>query len=225
MLAGPANAGWLPLELLRVAGELGAAAAALPCGRGGAGAFWALRNHLSSKYQPTNPTPTHPIPPHTTPPPLHPRPLLQEPFRTLARQGLGELLAGAGGERVLPVIPQLIMPLRAALSSRDADVVQAGLHALGLLLGGSEGAGRALLPYRRQLLPPLARHASGDDRPHAAPDCSPTPRRGGSSLAAHVLATLHQLERSAGADTFLHIKYHVPTYQSCLQPSRVARKA
>ena len=152
----------------------------------------------------------------------------------LARQGLDELLVGAGGERVLPVIPQLIMPLRAALSSRDASIVQAGLHVLGLLLGCSQGAGAALLPYYRQLLPPLARHVGDDDSPHARPDCSPAPGPGGgrggngrcgASLASQVLAALHQLERSAGADAFLHIKYHVPTYQSCLQPSRVARKA
>jgi hypothetical protein len=67
------------------------------------------------------------------------------------------------------------MPLRAALSSGDADIVQAGVHALGQLLGCSEHAGRALLPYCRQLLPPLARHVGGNDRPRATLDCSRAP--------------------------------------------------
>lgn len=56
------------------------------------------------------------------------------------------------------------MGLRGALKSPDADVIQAGLHALNLLVRTSEGAGLALAPYCRQLLPPLARCA-GREQP------------------------------------------------------------
>jgi hypothetical protein len=45
------------------------------------------------------------------------------------------------------------------------------------------------------------------------------------TLGDLVLATLHALERGGGADAFHHIKYQVPLYESCLRPSRVARKA
>lgn len=75
----------------------------------------------------------------------------------LARQGVQELIAGSPPERTLPVVPQLVMGLRAALKSADAEVVGAGLRALRALLGCSEAAGPALVPYYRQLLPPMAR--------------------------------------------------------------------
>lgn len=51
------------------------------------------------------------------------------------------------------------MGLRAALKSPSAQVVQAGLAALNQLVRRCEGAGPALVPFYRQLLPPLARCA------------------------------------------------------------------
>ena len=75
----------------------------------------------------------------------------------LARCGVQELVASAPPERLLPVIPQLVMGLRGALRSPSADVVQAGLAALNLVVASSEGAGPALVPFFRQLLPPLSK--------------------------------------------------------------------
>ena len=54
-------------------------------------------------------------------------------------------------------VPQLIMPLRGALRSTSADVIQAGLHAIELLIGCCPEGGASLLPYCRQLLPALSR--------------------------------------------------------------------
>lgn len=52
----------------------------------------------------------------------------QEPYRMLARRGFDELLCSpaAGGARVLPVIPQLVMPLRGSLTSGSPEVIQVG---------------------------------------------------------------------------------------------------
>ena len=42
----------------------------------------------------------------------------EEPFSFLALEGARQLLA-KGGPRILPVIPQLIIPIKTALNSRD----------------------------------------------------------------------------------------------------------
>ncbi|PRW57653.1 Parkin coregulated like isoform B [Chlorella sorokiniana] len=146
----------------------------------------------------------------------------QEPFRMLARSGVQELIAGCAAARVLPVIPQLIMGLRAALRSPLAEVVQAGLHTIDLLVERCEGAGQALVPYYRQLLPPIAHRV--DDNLNIGDAIDYGQRTHAGSLGDVVLATLRRLEHSGGPDAYLHIKYHVATYESCMRPSRVARK-
>lgn len=40
-----------------------------------------------------------------------------------------------------------------------------------------------------------------------------------------MLNCLHALEKSGGPDAFMTLKYFLPTYESALRPSRVARKA
>ena len=55
-----------------------------------------------------------------TAPPNTGRP--QDPYRFLAIKGVEDLLA-AGGARVLPVIPQLIIPIKTALNTRDPAVM------------------------------------------------------------------------------------------------------
>ncbi len=46
----------------------------------------------------------------------------------LARRGFEELLRSpaCSGTRVLPVIPQLVLPLRASLTSASPEVIQVG---------------------------------------------------------------------------------------------------
>lgn len=78
----------------------------------------------------------------------------------LAQKGSDELVRGCN-ERVLPVIPQLIMPLKQALKAGDPATIILGLHMLQALAQCCAKAGAALLPYYRQLLPPLNRWAGG----------------------------------------------------------------
>lgn len=87
----------------------------------------------------------------------------------LARNGARELIAAAAADRLLPVVPQLILGLRAALRSPHDDTVMAGLEVVRQLAAHSAEAGVALVPYYRQLLPPLAR-------------CGRRSRRGGARL-------------------------------------------
>jgi len=46
-----------------------------------------------------------------------------DPYRFLAIQGVNDLL-DKGGAKILPVIPQLIIPVKTALNSRDPEVIQ-----------------------------------------------------------------------------------------------------
>lgn len=67
-------------------------------------------------------------------------------------QGTEDLLR-VGGSKIVPTIPQLILPLKTALDTRDLHVVGIALRLLQQLATSSQHAGRALVPYYRQLLP------------------------------------------------------------------------
>lgn len=78
----------------------------------------------------------------------------QDPYRFLAVKGVEDLLA-ASGARVLPVIPQLIIPIKTALNTRDPAVMCIALQLVQKLVGCGDMVGEALVPYYRQLLPVL----------------------------------------------------------------------
>ena len=75
-----------------------------------------------------------------------------DPYRFLAIMGTYEMLE-VGGSKILPVIPQLIIPIKTALNTRDPDVVQITLKVLQKLVTSGEMIGEALVPYYRQILP------------------------------------------------------------------------
>lgn len=60
-----------------------------------------------------------------------------------------------GGAKVLPVIPQLIIPIKIALNTRDVEIISITLKILQALVSCSDTIGEALVPYYRQILPVL----------------------------------------------------------------------
>ena len=58
-----------------------------------------------------------------------------------------------GGAKVLPVIPQLIIPIKTALNTRDPEIIGITLKILQTLVTCSDTIGEALVPYYRQILP------------------------------------------------------------------------
>lgn len=58
-----------------------------------------------------------------------------------------------GGAKVLPVIPQLIIPIKTALNTRDPEIIAITLKILQSLVTCSDTIGEALVPYYRQILP------------------------------------------------------------------------
>lgn len=76
----------------------------------------------------------------------------------IARQGIEDMLYAAKGhpERIIPVIPGLVRPLRNALSTFDPEILLAVLKVLQQLILCNEGIGAALLKFGRQFLAPMS---------------------------------------------------------------------
>jgi len=71
-----------------------------------------------------------------------------DPYRFLAVQGVFDML-DKGGAKVLPVIPQLIIPIKTALNTRDPEIISITLKILQALVTCSDTIGEALVPYYR----------------------------------------------------------------------------
>ena len=76
----------------------------------------------------------------------------EQPFQFLALQGTLDLLE-KGGSKILPTIPQLIIPMKTALNTRDPEVICTVLKVIQTLVVSGELIGEALVPYYRQILP------------------------------------------------------------------------
>ena len=124
----------------------------------------------------------------------------------------------AGAHKVLPVIPQLIIPIKTALNTRDPDVIVKVLKVLQALVncdvqvsGGAGLVGQAMVPYYRQILPVLNIFINKHDNLGDGIDYGQRKRR---NMGELINQTLEQLEMHGGEDAFINIKYLVPTYQS-----------
>jgi hypothetical protein len=76
----------------------------------------------------------------------------QDPYKFLADQGLTSLLA-SGKDKILPVLPQLIIPIKEALSTKNQEIVVKTLRQLQALVKTSDILAESLVPYYRQILP------------------------------------------------------------------------
>merc|ERR1711998_298996 len=136
----------------------------------------------------------------------------EEPFRFLAIEGTFNLLA-KGGSKILPVIPQLIIPIKTALNTRDPDVIATVLKVLQELVVAGDMIGEALVPYYRQILPVLnifkqCNMNIGDKIDYG--------QRKRGTLGDLISETLEIFEKHGGEDAFINIKYMIPTYESCV---------
>jgi hypothetical protein len=135
----------------------------------------------------------------------------EDPYRFLSVQGLNDMLE-VGGQKVLPVVPQLIVPLKTALNTRDPLIVSTTLKALQALILSGDMVGEALVPYYRQLLPVFNVFKDQQTNTGDAIDYSQRKRQ---NLGHLVDETLQILETHGGEDAFINIKYMIPTYESC----------
>lgn len=135
-----------------------------------------------------------------------------DPYRFLAVQGVFDMLEH-GGAKVLPVIPQLIIPIKTALNTRDSDIIAITLKILQSLVTCSDTIGEALVPYYRQILPIMNLFKTRNTNLGDKIDYS---QRKAINLGDLIQTTLELFEMHGGEDAFINIKYMVPTYESCV---------
>ena len=137
----------------------------------------------------------------------------EEPYRFIAEQGVYDLLQRGHGSKVLPVIPQLIIPLKNALNTRDKKVLVRVFKIIQALVTCGDLIGEALVPYYRQLLPVFNIFKSKNVSIGDNIDYSQQKRE---NLGELIEETLQKLEETGGEDAFINIKYMIPTYESCV---------
>merc|ERR1740138_315123 len=136
----------------------------------------------------------------------------EDPYRFLAVQGTYDMLE-KGGAKLLPVVPQLIIPMKTALNTRDPELMATMLKVLQGLVKSGDMIGEALVPYYRQLLPIFNIFKSKNSNLGDLIDYGQRKRQ---NLGDLIAETLEILETHGGEDAFINIKYMIPTYESCV---------
>ncbi|KAI8897589.1 parkin co-regulated protein-domain-containing protein [Globomyces pollinis-pini] len=136
----------------------------------------------------------------------------EEPYAFLARQGIHDLL-DKGGSKILPVVPQLIIPIKKALNTRNIHVITTTLKVLQHLVESADMVGEALVPYYRQILPIFNLFKNKNVNLGDGIYYSQQKRE---NIGDLIQETLEKFELTGGEDAFINIKYMVPTYESVL---------
>merc|ERR1712178_146238 len=114
---------------------------------------------------------------------------------------------------ILPVVPQLIIPIKTALNTRDHKVIATVLKVLQCLVLSGEMIGEALVPYYRQLLPVM--NIFKNKRLNTGHNIDYSQRKR-MNLGDLIDETLEIFVIHGGEDSFINIKYMIPTYESCV---------
>ncbi|GKT26175.1 Parkin coregulated gene protein homolog [Aduncisulcus paluster] len=136
----------------------------------------------------------------------------EHPYSFIAREGTVDLLKH-GGEKILPVVPQLIIPIKKALDTRDPDILCITLLLLQELVNSHPHIGQSLVPYFRIILPVFNMFKGcnkniGDQIYYG--------QRKRANLGDLIQETLELFELLGGPTAYINIKYIVPTYESVL---------
>jgi len=136
----------------------------------------------------------------------------EHPYKFFAYRGIKDLLAN-GKNKILPVIPQLVIPIKNALNTRNKEVISTTLKVLQDLVKSADMVGEALVPYYRQILPALNMYKNLNVNSGDEVDFAQQKRENVGDL---VTETLEILERYGGKHAYINIKYMIPTYESCM---------
>lgn len=135
---------------------------------------------------------------------------IADPYRFLSIQGTLDLIEACPG-KLLPCIPQIILPMKEALESREPDIICPVLKIIQLMLTTDVRIGQALVPYYRQLLPVFNllknKNMNIGDKIYYN-------QRRRLCVGELISETLELMEATGGPDAFINIKYMIPTYQS-----------
>ncbi|XP_051501978.1 parkin coregulated gene protein-like [Myxocyprinus asiaticus] len=134
------------------------------------------------------------------------------PYDFFACQDIHDMLEH-GGNKVLPVVLQLIKLIKNVLNTRIRQVICTTLKVLQHLVVSAEMVGEALVPYYRQILPILNIFKNMNRNSGDGIDYSQQKRE---NIGDLIQETLEVFEHYGGEDAFINIRYMVPTYESCL---------
>ncbi|XP_071750229.1 LOW QUALITY PROTEIN: parkin coregulated gene protein homolog [Lepeophtheirus salmonis] len=134
----------------------------------------------------------------------------EHPYVLLVAHGITDLLS-SGERKILPAVPQLIIPIKLALNTRCPQVMCRTLKALQQLIKSGDYVGQALVPYYRQLLPIFSLFKNKNVNIGDSIDYH---QRFEENLGDLIQETLELMERRGGPDAFINIKYMIPTYES-----------
>jgi len=137
----------------------------------------------------------------------------EHPYVFFATHGIEDLLSKGGSKKILPVVPLLIIPIKMALNTRNAQVMCRTLKALQQLAKSADYIGQALVPYYRQLLPIFNMFKNNNLNTGDGIDYH---QRYQENIGDLIQETLEILEKRGGPDAFINIKYMIPTYESCI---------
>ncbi|XP_060919348.1 parkin coregulated gene protein [Labrus mixtus] len=134
------------------------------------------------------------------------------PYEFFARQGVHDLLEH-GGPKIQPVIPQLIIPIKNALNTRNRQVICTTLKVLQHLVVSGDMVGETLVQFYRQILPIFNIFKNVNMNSGDGIDYSQQKRE---NIGDLIQETLEMFELYGGENAYINIKYMVPTYRSCL---------
>jgi hypothetical protein len=136
-----------------------------------------------------------------------------DPYRFLSVLGTFDIVEKCATEKLIETIPLIIQPLKAALNTRDLDIIAVCLKFLLKLLTCHAEIGKYLVPYYRQLLPILNIMKGVNKNIGEKMEYN---QRKGLNISDLIGETLNLMETTGGDDAFINIKYMVPTYESCV---------
>merc|ERR1711972_527027 len=136
----------------------------------------------------------------------------EDPYRFLAVQGSYDMME-KGGAKLLPVVPQLIVPIKTALNTRDPEIMATVMKVLQVLVLSGEMIGEALVPYYRQILPVFNIFRGKNQNIGDAIEYGQRKRL---NLGDLIAETLQIFEIHGGEDAFINIKYMIPVYEGCV---------
>ena len=136
-----------------------------------------------------------------------------DPYRFLAILGSFDIVEKSTTDKLVETIPLIVQPLKAALNTRDLDIIAVSFKFILKLLSVHPEIGKYLLPYYRQLLPIFNIMKSVNRNLGHRMEFN---QRKGLNIGHLVTETLNLMETTGGDDAFINIKYMIPTYESCV---------
>jgi hypothetical protein len=131
------------------------------------------------------------------------------PAAFLARQGIEDMLIASHGhpERIIGCIPNIVRPLRNALSKFDTSILLIVLKILQQLVTCNAGIGEVLMPYCKQFLAPMCTFM---DECKNIGDQIDYGQRKNDDVGEEIRKTLELMEETGGPKALTSIKFSIP---------------